>query len=197
MSQNSKNEIFNFLEILRLCSRKSLGKKIALVSAGGGGSLGLLLSIPGASEFLHSIHLLYDRESTATFLEGYARMPEKFVSSEMSSALCDAMKARVGDREDVIVVGMTCAFTSNRERKGENLVYISESNRHWKMTLPKKDFSLLQGETSNDTSLNIANLRLTEDLTAAMLAFTFLFRDMNNEEHKKELFETFPGLSLI
>lgn len=114
--------------------RHANGCAVYMYGTGGGGqALHDLASLGGSSSFYSGGGFSYSTEDTATLL-GYP--PLKFVSSEVAEGLANAayLKAQElwlsGRKQEAmpprfIGVGYTAAIATNRERRGDDLVWLS------------------------------------------------------------------------
>ena len=98
----------------------NLDHKLSIVAAGCGAYFAQLLNVPGISKWLHDIHLLYDTECIRDYFAD--NKINKFVTHEMSNDLSLFYYPK-----KVYRLGITASLPTNRERKGDNLAYLSLS----------------------------------------------------------------------
>ena len=106
------------------------GRKAALVITGGGsGAVGQLLSVPGGSRLLLEAQVPYDGLALATFL-GFA--PGQACSADTAIVMARSVWARaarlVPAGTDLVGVGATAALASDRPRKGEHRFHVAFAN---------------------------------------------------------------------
>ena len=145
-----------------------MGPKISIVALGCGVNLSQLLSIPGASDVVHSIIFPYSTSSVDGLIENYllGSKIEKYFSELTSKVLTDlAIDLIPIAGGDVIGIGLSGALTTNRYRKGENGVYAGisdgiETIDTQYLELPK----LSEEEYKLKSPQEISEIRLSEDL---------------------------------
>lgn len=139
------------------------GPPISIIALGAGTQISKLLSYPGASKIIESIILPYSRGSVQRLLNSYKI--EKYNSPDLAKSLAekslDFTETGVG-----IGVGITGALTTNRERKGDNVVYIcfciAENDKEYKYKEFKLKFPKLSSHEFQDYS-NVLKKRKDEE----------------------------------
>ena len=102
-----------YAELIAAATQKNT--TIAFVTAGGGADLYRLFSVPGASAVMAEARMLYNAHSFETFFD--YTVTEKFVSREMAELLAKRLRELTGAS---LTLSLTCAFTTNRVRKGKD-----------------------------------------------------------------------------
>ncbi|MCP4130364.1 MAG: CinA family protein [bacterium] len=93
---------------------------ISFVTAGGGVGLYRLFAVPGCSAVMAEARMLYNAHSFETFF-GFP-LTEKFVSAETADMLAARLAELTGTD---LAISLTCAFKTNRERRGSDRGFIS------------------------------------------------------------------------
>jgi nicotinic acid mononucleotide adenylyltransferase/nicotinamide mononucleotide (NMN) deamidase PncC len=113
-----------------------------IVSGGGAGFQNDIWEVPGVSNFFIGAQMPYDMEETIKVL-GFK--PTKFVSEEtaIDLALTAYLKAWKPGKQ-AIGVGVTCSVTTNRNRRGDNEIFVAvftDAACHTiSTTIPKGEF---------------------------------------------------------
>lgn len=108
--------------ILKSIVDKGTPKPLAIIATGGGSQLGLIASIPGASQVLHSFYVPYAVQATDKLA---VHKDVRAVSLERVQDLYNHIVSEWGD--EVYGIAITAALTTNRYRKGEDHAFIKTS----------------------------------------------------------------------
>lgn len=159
------------------------GPKLSFIVAGGGSAVSRIASIPGASKVLHSMYCGYEQEAMIRLIERNVHVcrhfKEKAVSMESAWELARAWEGAISwdrDKHKAVIVAITGAITTNRDRRGKNEAFISigagPTNTQYHVQLGKLPSKVYEDEIKEWRDLIIAATREKEDEHIAMLALT-------------------------
>lgn len=101
--------------------------KLHVTLAGAGGSLGMLLAVPGISRVLARVNMLYDNSEVLRAV-GMSGENVKLVSRDIAIGLACGAIEEADHTRNIISVGATSAITSNRYRRGDNQIWVHIKN---------------------------------------------------------------------
>lgn len=93
-----------------------LDHKFSIVAAGCGAYFADPLRVPGCSQWLYNLHILYDEGLIQEYTQNYS---SKFVSENMARSLAECTIVP----DDVYVISLTAALPTSHERRGSNHAY--------------------------------------------------------------------------